>query len=342
MFIMRSAALAAAMAIGLSSGPVQAQEIGRTLDEVIALAKLEPPLRLGSAWLPEITAEISAQFEEKYGLRLAEVDYMIGIDTRERILNEAIAGIVNHDLLNVSAELREQYVEAGVVQEVPWRDLFPDIDPVQISPDGNFVATGFSRYGILYNADMVAEADVPRTWEDCLDPKWSGRFAVYSRPRSFTALWTEWGPEKTIAYVEGLQANNAIFTASTEVVQQIASGEVAMGCGFQYHAYLRIVDRDPTSPIRFVSPTELPFHVSEALTVMKGARSPNAAILLTGLAVTDAQDSYRLIGRTSPFVEGSEAWQATQDVGGKVVWVGWDFDENAATEAIVSAWGFTR
>lgn len=336
---------AIALVAALSIGGAPAQEIGATVEEIVALAQTEPPVRVGSVWQPEIIEEISAMFRERYGLEL-EHERMTGLDSRERVLSEAMAGLVNYDLLNVSGELRDLYVEAGILEEIPWAELFPEIDPTHLSPDGYYVATGFSRYGILYNPELVAEQDVPVDWADCHDAKWRGQVGVHSRGRAFTALWTAWGEDGTLEFARRLFENNPVFSAGgTEALAQVAAGEIPLACGYAYHSYLNVINRDPEAPIRFVDPKVLPFHISEAFAVMRGARSPNAAVLLAALAVTDAQDAYRHIGRTSPFVEGSAAWTAAQEAGAEIAWVGWEFgseDENEAAAAIVEAWGFTR
>lgn len=338
---MLSAAIAV---IALSAAATtSAAEIGKTLDEIIALAKKEPPVRVASVWQRPIIAEITKGFKAAYGLSFTH-DRVTGLDTRERILNEAIAGVLPYDLVNVSGELRSLYVKAGILTPVEWQQLFPAIDKIHFSPDKHFVATGFSLYGILYNTKLVSAAQVPKTWDDCLAPHWKSKFAVHSRGRAFTALWPDWGRDKSLAYHRQLKANDPIFsTGGTELIVQIAAGEHAMGCGYAYHSYLNVARKDPDSDLKFVVPTDLPFHISEAFAIVKSAKSPNAALLLAAYSAKEGQPAYRHIGRTSPFVAGSEADEMAQAVKAKVIWGGWDFAgeaETAAAKEIVTVWGF--
>lgn len=335
-------AFAMATVIG-SVGSAAAAEIGKTLDDIIARAKKEPPVRVASVWQKDIYNEISKGFKAKYGLTFTH-DRVTGLDTRERILNEAIAGVLPYDLVNVSGELRPTYVKAGVLVPVEGQQLFPEIDKIHFSPDKHFVATGFSMYGILYNSKLVQPAQAPKGWEDCLDPSWKSKFAVHSRGRPFTAIWPEWGKDKSLDYHRKLKANDPVFsTGGTEMIVQIATGEHLMGCGYAYHSYLNVVRKDRDADLKFVVPADLPFHISEAFAIVKSAKSPNAALLLAAYAAKEGQPAYRHIGRTSPFVEGSQAHEMAKTVNAKVIWGGWDFagdDEVAAAKEIVTVWGF--
>jgi iron(III) transport system substrate-binding protein len=332
--------LAAAIVTAATAG---AQTLGKTLDEIAALAKKEPPVRVASVWQREIINEIGKGFKAQYGLSFTH-DRQTGLDTRERILNEAIAGVLPYDLVNVSGELRSLYVKANIIALVDWKRLFPDIDPIHFSPDGNFVATGFSQYGIVYNPKLVKNEQVPKRWEDCLLPHWKGKLIVQSRGRAFTALWQHWGREKSLDFHRRLRANEPVFSAGqTEMIVQIASGEQPMACGIAYHSLLNILRKDPTADVKYVVPPEMPFHISEAFAVMRSAKSPNAAVLLAAYSAKQGQPAYRHIGRTSPFVEDSEADKMAKAAGAKKIWGGWDFqgdDEVAAAKEIVTMWGF--
>lgn len=334
---------AVGLVIGLACGPANAQQIGKTLEEIVALAKKEPPVRVASVWVREIINEIGKGFKAQYGLSFTH-DRQTGLDTRERILNEAIAGVLPYDLVNVSGELRSLYVKANIIVPIEWRRLFPDIDAIHFSPDNYFVATGFSQYGIVYNPKLVKAEQIPKTWEDCLAPHWKGKVIVQSRARSFTALWQHWGRERSLDYHKKLRANDPIFSAGqTEVVMQIAAGEQPMTCGLAYHSFLNVVRKDPTADLRYVIPSDLPFHISELFALIKTAKSPNASILLAAYSAKQGQPAYRHIGRTSPWIEGSEADKMAKSVGAKKIWGGWEFqgdDEVVAAKAIVTQWGF--
>ncbi len=341
------ACLAAALAVAL---PLQAadQRVGNHLDEIIQLAKKEPKVRLAVSWQGPIIKTVTQGYGRKYPPLSFEMRYVGALPSRERMLNEAMAGLVEADLVNLSAELRAQFIKAGVlIGPIEWAKLFPDSDRFHFSPDGYLVATGFSRYGIIYNPKLVPPARVPKTWDDCLDAGWKGKMLVYTRPRTFTALYSGWGKDKSLAYAARLKANDPVWVSDQPTgISQVAAGEYPMGCGFPYHSLLNLLRKDPTADVKFVVPTELPFHIGESFAVMKGAKSPNASILLAGYLTTpEVQDSYELYGRSSPFSKGSAAWKLLQETGARPIFGGWAFEgegEAKAAGEIVQVWGFPK
>ena len=96
----------------------------------------------------------------------------------------------------------------------------------------------------------------------------------------------------------------------------------------------------------FVVPKEVPIQIGEAFAIMKGAKNPNSGILFAAyLASPAGQQSYKLYGRSSPFVEGTFAEEQIAKSGAKIIWGGWEFagkKEAAAAKAIVEAWGFPK
>ncbi len=331
---------------GVWSEPASAAKLGKTLDEIKTLAKTEGPARIAITWRKKLRKALTKAFKKKYDLKV-KATRVRGLASRERILNESIAGVVAHDLVNVSGELRTQYIKAGVVIAVPWGKFFPGLKKAVISPDNYFVASGFSKYGIVYNTKLVPKDRIPKGWADCLDPYWKGNFAVLTRPRTFTGLWPGWGKDKSIAYHKKLKANKPMWSSGqTATVTKIGAGEVAMGCGLGLHGLINVKRRDPTAPIEFVVTPDLPIQIGEALALMKGSKNPNAAVLLAGfLASKDGQKFYHIQGRSSPFIKGSVSAKLIKDAGAKLVWGGWEFAGARETEAageIVAAWGFPK
>ena len=113
-------ALAFGGALLLLVSSAAAAEIGKTLDEIIALAKKEGTVQVANSWRGRMLKEVAKGFEARYGLSFKQT-YVGGISSRERILSEAVAGLVEYDVVNVSGELRPHYIKAGVI--VPGRRM---------------------------------------------------------------------------------------------------------------------------------------------------------------------------------------------------------------------------
>lgn len=326
-------------------GP-EAAEIGSNLHEITERAKKEGTVNLAVTWRKTLRKALAKDIRNKLGIKV-KVTRVRGLASRERILNEAIGGVNSFDLVNVSGELRPQYKKAGAIVKVPWRKIFPNLDDETFGPEGYFAATGFSKYGILYNTKLVPKDRVPKGWDDCLDPYWKGKVGVMTRPRAYSALWAGWGPEKSLAFHRRLKANEPIWSSgNTDTATKVATGEFPISCGPGLHALVNVKRRDPTAPLGFVMPKDLPIQIGEALALMKGSKAPNAAILVVGfLASPDGQEHYHLQGRSSPFVKGSKSWKMVRESGAKPVWGGWEASGAAEAEAsgeIVKAWGFPK
>lgn len=337
-----------AIALALLPGTpaVHAAELGKTIAEITERAKNEPPVRLAVTWRKNLRRTLAKAYKKKYGLTF-KATRVRGLASRERILNEGIAGMVSYDLVNVSGELREQYIKAKIITAVPWAELFPDLNKSLIGPNNYFLAASFSKYGIVYNTNLVKGADIPKSWSDCLDPKWKGKVAVMTRPRAYTALWSAWGKEKSLKFHQALKANAPVWSGgNTATATQIAAGEQPLGCGLGHHAVVNAKRRDPTAPLAFAVPEMLPIQIGEGLSLMKGSKSPNAAVLLAGFLASKEGGSYfHLQGRSSPFVPGSVTDEMVKKRGATLAWGGWSWTGKREAEAsrdIVQAWGFPK
>ncbi|MCB4770415.1 extracellular solute-binding protein [Ancylobacter sp. Lp-2] len=341
----KTGALSCLVALVALVGSVSGSQakIGETVEEIIALAKKEPPLHIATTWRGEIVDDTKREFKKKYGLDF-ELEFVSGLDDRERILNEALSGHVATDLVNVSGELRDKFINSGTIVPVEWAKLFPEIAPTVISPKGYFLGTGMNQFVLAYNTKLVQKADAPKDWEDCADPKWKGKVGVYSRPLAFVQQYIKWGPEKGDAYQKALKANDPVWLSTTNsAVSLLAAGEYSMLCGIQYHAIKTILRSDPNAPLGVVVPKLFPFQVGEALAVMKGGKSPNAAILLAAYMATDGAKAYDAFGQSNPLQPGTDAYQYVKAAGAEPYWAGWESDgaaQSKASKAIVTDWGF--
>jgi iron(III) transport system substrate-binding protein len=329
-----------------SAVAMAAPKIGKNLEEIKKLAKKEGTVRIATSWRGKIIKVLGKGLKKKYGIKF-KLNRVGGLASRERILNEAIGGVVENDLVNVSGELREHYIKAGIIIPVKYTSIFPNFNKKLLSPRNYFVAAGFTRYALVYNTKMVKPGQGPKTWEDCLDKKWKGNLGVYTRPRAFYALWDFWGKEKSLAYHKALKSQKPTWVSNqTSTVTKLSAGEYAMVCGIAFHSVKNVLRRDPTAPIKFVVPPQLPFAIGEAMAVMKGAKAPNGAILLAAyMASEEGQAPYHLYGRSNPFVKGSAAQKVIQETGTKPLWAGWKRSgpvQAAASKGIVSAWGFPK
>ena len=330
------------------AAPAQAQNvIGKNVDEITRLAMKEGRVHMASSLQRDEEDLVLKGFKEKYPMIKLEHTLQIGgAETRQRVLTEAIGGVVEYDIVDVVAELRSDFLKAGVLAgPFNWRQLFPKLAPSHFSPDGYFAGVAYGFHVFAYNPSLVSAERVPRKWDDCLDPYWKGKFVVDPRARVFAVLSRAWGEEKTIDYVKKLKNNQPMWKSSpAAALPLLVTGEFPMACGTFYQSAKRILRRDPSAKIAVSIPTEVSTGIIETLGIMKGSKSPNAALLLAGwLASPEGQKGYDFIGKGSPFAEGSEKWELIKKAHAKLVFGGWDESEYvpSITRKIHAAWGLT-
>jgi ABC-type Fe3+ transport system substrate-binding protein len=218
-------------------------------------------------------------------IKIEHTQQIGGSSTREKILTEAIGGVVGYDLVDVVSELRTMYLKTKVLAgPFEWRKAcFRKWRRAILARTDIFAGVAFGFHVFAYNPTLVPPERVPKKWEDCLDPYWKGRFVVDTRARIFANLSRAWGEAKTIDYVTKLKNNQPIWKRSpAETLPLLAIGEFPMVCGTFYQTAKQILRRDPTAKIAISVPTEVSTGIIETLGIMKGSKSPNAALLLAG------------------------------------------------------------
>jgi iron(III) transport system substrate-binding protein len=323
----------------------QATAIGKAVEEIVKSAAKEGKARIGAGMSSDDAAVILKGFNQKYPMIKVEVTRTSGIDPAERLLNEALAELVEYDLYDIPAALQNRFVKSGVLAgPIQWQRLFPNVPKIHFSPDGYFNAVGFNLRIIAYNASLVSPERVPKNWSDCLDPYWKGRMAVDTNPRSLSGLYKSWGEARILEYATRLKNNQPIWkNGQSEALAQLAAGEFSMLCGAHYASIHRLLRRDPKAKVAMSIPGEVPVSLGQMMAVMKGAQNSNAALLFSAWSNSvDGQKFYDQIGRGSPFVQGTEQWKLIENSGGKTVFEGWDRTEYEPTisKKIAAVWGF--
>ncbi|MBS4209359.1 ABC transporter substrate-binding protein [Bacillus sp. FJAT-50079] len=173
-----------------------------------------------------------------------------------------------------------------------------EIADIYKSADGAW--TGFSALPmvIMYNKDMVEEADVPQSWSDLLDPKWKGKIA-YTDPAksgsSYTQLVTMLfaqeddgndGWDFVGKFVDNLDGK--ILSGSSMVYKGVADGEFPIGITLEEAAYRYI---SGGANVDVVYPSEGTSAVPDGMALIKGAKNKeNAQTFLDFLASKDVQE----------------------------------------------------
>jgi len=176
---------------------------------------------------------------------------------------------------------------AGALETVDWQALDGRIPATAIAEGGAGIAYGSSFSGMTYNESLIPAAEVPRTLESLLEPRWKGRIASTPYAAGFPQLAraTAWGEPRTVEYVRKLsdQVGGLIRCGEYE---RLLSGEFvlyALNCGV---ASDQVAHRDGM-PIGFSIPADAPAVSYYAWGVPKGSAQRNTATLFALFMVSE-------------------------------------------------------
>jgi iron(III) transport system substrate-binding protein len=178
---------------------------------------------------PKTNEMVADAFAKKYPFIEAQFIRAKSRSIVDRITNEARAGRYIFDLATTSTETFYFYP----VEEVFAQYTSPAKDAIPPSRKGDRWASAFIFIRTLgYNTSLVKAEDVPKTWEDLLDPKWKGKIMFdESSLDEVATLYRKWGKEKTSAYLDklGKSGNLQILRGRNTTAQLLAAGEAPLG-----------------------------------------------------------------------------------------------------------------
>ncbi len=207
--------------------------------ELIADADLLKEARSGDpvVWYTgsgEESAQVTAdRFEAETGVKI-EMTRMPSSKLVERVLSENGAGRLGADVLLVTDPiLAQQLADEGVFSrfETASYSTIKDFDAV-VQDDGLYYMPYYSAYSFSYNNAAVSGDDVPKDWEDLLDPKWKGKIGIVAAGAGGTVQGLADFQERHYGteYWEGLAALDPVIYDTTSVqLEAMARGEIVIG-----------------------------------------------------------------------------------------------------------------
>ena len=256
-------------------------------ERLVAGAKREGSLTLYTSLTVEDMKVIGGAFEKKYGVKL-NLWRSSSEDILQRAVVEARGGRFDVDAIETSAAEMESLHREQLLQEVrsPW---LAEISPAALLPHREWVGDRLNFITAAYNTNLVKKADLPKSYDDLLDPKWKGKLAIESDDSVwFGALVSALGEEKGLKLFRALVAGNGLILRKghTLLSNLLASGEVP----FTLTAYQYRIEQMKKSgaPVEWLM---LPPGISRFLGtgVLRRAPHPNAAILFVDFMLSDAQ-----------------------------------------------------
>jgi len=186
----------------------------------------------------------------------------------------------------------------SLLSELP-SDILNSVPDWARDPESKWVGTSGRARVIVYNTDMLTEADLPDSIEDFAKPEWKGRIGWPpingSLHAMITAMRQEWGEDRTKAWLEGIVANEPkIYAKNTPTVAAAGAGEIEVG--FVNHYYLH----------RFIAEEGESFAARNYYT---RAADPGSVVLVAGVGLLEESDSKDLAEQFIKFLLSASGQQ---------------------------------
>jgi iron(III) transport system substrate-binding protein len=279
------------IAVGATSSKALAQQVN------LEAAKKEGKVIVYGTVVPQVMKLIQAGFEAKSSVN---IEYWRADATKviDRVLTEWRAGKPGFDMV-IGAR--------GPLSLGKGEGVFAKFTPASAAgfpekfkdKDGQLTAWRITPVGILINTEQVKSADVPKSWDDLLDPKWQGKISMPDPSRhasTATFLWNlrQIKGEKWMDFVRMLAKQKPLLVESySSVPSAIVRGEASLGI-----SYIQYVGQTK-GPIGFAPISQSFADPSDAGLSAKAA-NPNAAkFLIDYLCSPEGQ---KKVAETNEFV----------------------------------------
>ena len=179
------------------------------VQKVTAAAKKEGSFMLYTSFAEKDLPRLTAAFDKRYGIKVK-----VWRSASEKVLQRAVietgAGRHEFDAVHTSALEMEALYREKVLQPVaPAHGV--ELLAGALRPHRAWTATYLSFWVQAYNTSVVKKEDLPRTYQDLLDPKWKGKLGIEARvPEWYATVAMDMGDEKGIRFFRELVAKNGI------------------------------------------------------------------------------------------------------------------------------------
>jgi iron(III) transport system substrate-binding protein len=232
---------------------------------------------------------MAAAFTKKYGIKV-NLWRASSENVLQRIVTEARGGRNELDIVQNNAPEMEALHREKLLQPVNSPYL-ADIFPRAIPAHKDWVGYSIEMYVQAYNTNKIKKEDLPKTYQDLLDPKWKGKLGIEQGDEAwFNAVLQELGPEKGTKLFKDIIAANDISVRKghTLLGQMVASGEVPLA--LTLYSYNPDQMKDKGAPVERFNISQ-PIAQFQTLGMLKKSPHPYAAVLFYDFMLTDAQQT---------------------------------------------------
>ncbi len=281
--------LGAILALILAA-PLAAWAQGSPDPRMVDAAKKEGQLVYYTTMTLDQSKAVVDRFEKKYGIK-ATLFRTGGGPLLNKIFTEARGGRYDWDVVVGRGEMVLPLIERKLVASYRSPET-KMIEEQLVDKEGYWTAYYVNSYVLGWNTKLVKKPEVPKTYDELLNPKWKGgQISVDTEAYGMLeGLKKVWGKEKAVDYFKRLAALDPVLKrGNTERVQLVVAGEYPLILAYN-QTIQRMTSRG--APIDWLP---LEPAVTQVNPVMIAAKSqhPNAARLFYDFVEPDPPRLFR-------------------------------------------------
>jgi iron(III) transport system substrate-binding protein len=245
---------------------------------------------------------LAAAFEKKYPFIRLTYWRADSEDIVQKVAAEVRAKNIVADVVEGTGA-GEQAARADVLQPF-YSPEFAAYPQQYLDPKGMWASTRISYYSAAYNTRLVSPAQMPKTYQALLDPRWKGKMAWRIGTDSgcdlfITNLRLAWGDDKALAYLQKLKEQDIInFGAGSArtLVDRVIAGDYPIALNiFAHHP---LISKAKGAPVDSELIDPVPATAS-TLGIVRGATHPDAALLLADFILS--RDGQQVLSQAGYF-----------------------------------------
>lgn len=265
------------------------------LSELVEQAQHEGTVIYYGVTNPEAMTPILKMFKEKYPFLEVKHFRTAPPALLEKVLAESRVGrypdVVGNNFFENSYLASRDFFEPYEPAEKKF------VRPEFVDPKNRFIGIGFNPFALAYNTNFLRPGDLPRTYEDFLDPKWKGKLGFNpSNVGWVIALVDFMGKERGEKFFQDLSRQEIGLTRGNSLhIQHVAAGEYRIGIAT--YAYLISLAKRKGAPVDFAYLKPIFSDWSVDGLVKRAEHKAAGKLLIRFLLSQQAQKLYRDTGR---------------------------------------------
>ncbi len=278
----------AASAWAQSANPLASYEGADRQDRLVAAAKKEGTLTLYTSFAEKDIPTLVPPFEKKYGIKV-KVWRSGTVNVLQRTVNEAAARRYEVDAIHMSAPEMEALHREKLLQPVS-SPYYSNLVAGAVPAHREWATTLLSVWVQAYNTRSVKKEDLPKTYQDLLDPRWKGKLGVEAEDQDwFATVALAMGEAEALKYFRELTERNGVSVRQGHSLLNnlVISGEVPFALAM--YNYMPESAKQKGAPEDWIALQPLVAR-SNGVGVALHAPHPAAALLFHDFMLSDAQE----------------------------------------------------